>query len=74
MIDSPTQMEPIFPTSRAERLTDLAVELLRQSAALGSQLRRPAREAMIALLRQMNSHYSNLTEGHNTHRLTLSEP
>ena len=72
MCDSPTQMEPpLLPTSRAEQLAELAVELVRQSAALGSQFRSPAREAMIALLRQMNSDYSNLLEGHNTHPLDI---
>ena len=71
MYDSPTQMEPYLPTSRAEQLAELAVELVRQSAALGSQLRSPTREAMIALLRQTNSYYSNLIEGHNTHPLDI---
>jgi len=52
MYDSPTQMEPLLPTQRLDKLTELAVELGRQSAALGSQLRSPAREAMITLLRQ----------------------
>jgi len=71
MYDSPTQMEPLLPTHRLEKLDELAVELVRQSAALGSQLRGPTREAMITLLRQMNSYYSNLIEGHNTHPLDI---
>jgi len=71
MLNSPTQMEPLFPTARAEQLADLAVELVRQSAALGSRLRGPTREAVIALLRQMNSYYSNLIEGHHTQPIDI---
>ena len=71
MYNSPTQMEPLLATCRAEQLAELAVELVRQSAALGPQLRSPTREAMIALLRQTNSYYSNLIEGHNTHPLDI---
>jgi len=71
MLNSPTQMEPLFPTARAEQLADLAVELVRQSAALGSRLRGPTREAVIALLTQMNSYYSNLIEGHHTQPIDI---
>ena len=71
MLNSPTQMEPLFPTARAEQLADLAVELVRQSAALGSRLRGPTREAVITLLRQMNSYYSNLIEGHHTQPIDI---
>src|SRR5882672_8786551 len=71
MYDSPTQMEPLLPSSRADQLSELAVELVRRSAALGSQFRSPTREAMILLLRQMNSYYSNLIEGHHTHPLDI---
>ncbi|PYV90085.1 MAG: Fic family protein [Acidobacteria bacterium] len=71
MFNSPTQMEPLFPTARAEQLADLAVELVRQSAALGSRLRGPTREAVITLLRQMNSYYSNLIEGHHTQPIDI---
>jgi Fic family protein len=71
MFDSPAQMEPLFPKVAAERLADLAVELVRQSAALGSRLRGPTRATVIALLRQMNSFYSNLIEGHNTQPIDI---
>jgi len=71
MYDSPTQMEPLLPTSRAEQLAVLAVELVGQSAALGSQFRSPTQAAIAALLRQMNSYYSNFIEGHHTHPLDI---
>ena len=66
MYDSVSQMEPMFPSKRAEQLADLSVELVRKSAALGGYFRSHTREALVALLRQMNSYYSNLIEGHQT--------
>ena len=71
MYDSPTRMEPLFPTSRSEQLAELAVELVGQSAALGSQFRSPTRATIAGLLRQVNSYYSNLIEGHHTPPLDI---
>jgi hypothetical protein len=64
-------MEPMFPSKRAERLADLSVELVRKSAALGGYFRSHTREALVALLRQMNSYYSKLIEGHHTHPIDV---
>jgi Fic family protein len=61
----PAQMEPLFPTG-GEKLTDLATELIRGSAALGGQLHPITRATIIDLLRIINSYYSNRIEGHNT--------
>ena len=71
MYDSVSQMEPMFPSKRAERLADLSVELVRKSAALGGYFRSHTREALVALLRQMNSYYSKLIEGHHTHPIDI---
>lgn len=71
MYDSVAQMEPMFPSTRAEQLADLSVELVRKSAALGGHFRNYTREALVALLRQMNSYYSNLIEGHRTHPIDI---
>ncbi len=71
MYDSVSQMEPMFPSKRAEQLADLSVELVRKSAALGGHFRSHTREALVALLRQMNSYYSNLIEGHHTHPIDI---
>jgi Fic family protein len=71
MYDSVSQMEPMFPSKRAEQLADLSVELVRKSAALGGYFRSHTREALVALLRQMNSYYSNLIEGHHTHPIDI---
>jgi len=65
MYNHPTQMEPLFP-SGGEKLTDLATELIRSSAALGGQLHPLTRATIIDFLRIINSYYSNRIEGHNT--------
>jgi Fic family protein len=61
------QMEPTFPAVSGEELNDLAVEVIRRSAALGESLHPVTRRGVIELVRSMNSYYSNLIEGHNTH-------
>jgi Fic family protein len=60
-------MEPMFPAAKGEELNDLAVEVIRQSAALGEKLHPLTRRGVVELVRTMNSYYSNLIEGHNTH-------
>jgi len=61
------QMEPMFPATQGEELNGLAVEVIRQSAALGEKLHPATRRGVVELVRTMNSYYSNLIEGHNTH-------
>jgi len=62
-----SEMEPLLPSVGDSSLTDLAVEVIRRSAALSSLLHPVTRRAVIELVRSMNSYYSNLIEGHNTH-------
>lgn len=62
-----SQMEPILPTAQGSTLSDLSVEVIRQSAALSTALHPVTRQAVTELVRAMNSYYSNLIEGHNTH-------
>lgn len=68
---SPTAMEPLFPSYAAGHLKELAAELLRKSARLGGALHPVTRERVVELLRAMNSYYSNLIEGHQTHPLAI---
>lgn len=70
MYDKPTQMEPLFPTGTPE-LEDMAREVVSRSAALGGQLHPVAHQAVIELLRLINSYYSNLIEGHSTHPIDI---
>ncbi len=62
-----SQMEPLFPAVTDSSLTDLAIEVVRRSAALSTSLHPLTRQAVVELVRSMNSYYSNLIEGHNTH-------
>lgn len=64
-------MEPLFPKAKAGELREMAADLLRKSAGLGASLHPATRGAVVNLLRPMNSYYSNLIEGHNTHPLDI---
>ena len=66
-----SQMEPLLPTVTDSKLTDLAIEVIRQSAALSTSLHPLTRRTIIELVRSMNSYYSNLIEGHNTHPVDI---
>ena len=63
---NPREMEPLFP-SQNEELIDLAMDVHRRAAGLGSSLHRITRRIVANLLRHINSYYSNLIEGHHTH-------
>jgi len=59
-------MEPLLPRDPTGELTALAIDLLRESAALGASVHPITRRGIAGLLRAMNCYYSNLIEGHNT--------
>jgi Fic family protein len=59
-------MTPLLP-EEADDLQDLALEVLQKSAALGNRQHHVTLNTLRELLRVVNSHYSNLIEGHNTH-------
>lgn len=62
----PEAMEPLMLDAGNHPLGDVAIEVIRQSAALGSALHPITRQTVAELLRQMNSYYSNLIEGNHT--------
>jgi Fic family protein len=66
MIIAPSRMEPARIEEIPEKLSDLAGDLIHRSAQLGRNL--PARTLadLAAMVRLMNSYYSNRIEGHNT--------
>lgn len=70
MYHKPSHMEPLLP-SMAPELEDLAREVVSQSAALGGQLHPVTQQAVVKLLRLINSYYSNLIEGHSTHPIDI---
>jgi Fic family protein len=63
-------MEPLLIRGDA-LLSELAIQLIRDSAALGSQLPAVTRRRVAGVLRHMNSYYSNLIEGHGTHPIDI---
>jgi Fic family protein len=65
-----SQMEPLYP-ARTDVLEDLARELIAASAKLEGRLAPATLEGMRALLRMINSYYSNLIEGHSTHPIDI---
>ena len=60
------QMTPLLPEG-AEELQDIALEVIQDSATLGNRQHPVTLNALRELLRIINSYYSNLIEGHNTH-------
>jgi Fic family protein len=60
-------MEPLLPDSSRASLDELTCEILRKSGRLSAQLPSPiTRQRVAGLVREMNSYYSNLIEGHKT--------
>jgi len=60
-------MEPLLPATAGRETADLTCEILRNAGALSAQVPSPIVRARIAsLVREMNSYYSNLIEGHKT--------
>ena len=65
--DSPHQFEPLFPQDRLmEPLLEKASDLIRESASLGASAAPAAATEFRALLRSMNSYYTNRIEGEHT--------
>lgn len=60
------QFTPFLP-EQAEDLEDLALEIIQKSAALGARQHQITLRSLKEMLRVINSYYSNLIEGHNTH-------
>lgn len=66
-------MDPMLPEDRDHTLRNLAVEVIKQSAGLGTCLHPITREVVADLVRAMNCYYSNLIEGHNTHPVDIEK-
>jgi Fic family protein len=65
-----SQFEPLLPTESGE-LEDLAYRLVETSAELNGRLSPATLSGIAALLRVVNSYYSNLIEGHDTHPIDI---
>lgn len=65
-----SQFEPLLPKESGE-LEDLAYRLVETSAELNGRFSPATLSGIAALLRVVNSYYSNLIEGHNTHPIDI---
>jgi Fic family protein len=64
---NPAAMEPLLPESSRPELAELTCEILRKSGQLSGQVPAPiVRKRIAQVVREMNSYYSNLIEGHKT--------
>lgn len=66
-------MEPLFPEDDSRELESLALELVEKSARLSGTMNPITRAAIAKFLRPMNSYYSNLIEGHDTHPIDIDK-
>jgi Fic family protein len=66
-------MEPLYPVDESGELEELATTLIRSAGALSNASNPIIRNAVAGLIRPMNSYYSNLLEGHDTHPLDIEK-
>ena len=66
LIEAPMRIEPARIEEVPERLSDLVADLSADAARLGASLHPRTTQDLAAMVRIMNSYYSNLIEGHNT--------
>ena len=67
----PKAMEPLFPDGEIEDMERLAADLISKTARLSGATNQITRKAIADFLRPMNSYYSNLIEGHDTHPIDI---
>ncbi|MBI3136485.1 MAG: Fic family protein [Bacteroidetes bacterium] len=70
---TPDAMEPLIPDDDSKTLENLAVELIEKASKLSGTLNPITRSAIGDFLRPMNSYYSNLIEGHDTHPIDIEK-
>lgn len=68
---TPNTMDPLFPDDSTGELESLALELVNKAGRLSGTMNPLTREAIARFLRPMNSYYSNLIEGHDTHPIDI---
>lgn len=66
-----SEMEPMLPADPTGELADLAIAVIRKSAAVSTAVHPVTRRGIVELVRKMNSYYSNLIEGHTTHPVDI---
>lgn len=66
-------MEPLYPEDMNGKLESLALELVEKAGRLSGAMNPITRLAIARFLRPMNSYYSNLIEGHDTHPIDIAK-
>src|SRR5260221_8220453 len=66
LIESPSKIEPALLSDISPRIADAIAAVSAESATLGRALHPRTAANLAALVRLMNTYYSNLIEGHNT--------
>ncbi|MEZ4722780.1 MAG: Fic family protein [Flavobacteriales bacterium] len=67
----PSAMEPMFPKDDSGVLNELSTDLISKAGRLKGTANPTTRKAIAEFMRPMNSYYSNLIEGHDTHPLDI---
>jgi len=70
---APEAITPLFPEKGEPELRELAAALLKKSVSLTGIFNTDTRFAISRLVEPMNSYYSNLIEGHNSHPLDIEK-
>lgn len=65
--DQPHQFEPLLPAAKLDVLRDATRRVFEKSSQLKASASPETRDALRDIVRSMNSYYSNLIEGQNTH-------
>ena len=66
-------MEPLMPDDISGKLEKLAAEIIHKTGMLSGAMHPITRKAIAEFLRPMNSYYSNLIEGHDTHPIDIDK-
>ncbi len=66
-------MEPLYPDDSSGKLESMALLLVEKAGRLSGTMNPITREAIASFLRPMNSYYSNLIEGHDTHPIDIAK-
>jgi len=66
-------MEPLLPNDESGKLESLALELLFKAGKLSSSVNPTTAAAIADFIRPVNSYYSNLIEGHDTHPIDIDK-
>ncbi len=67
-----TQFEPLLPQTGLPELLKIAQNITEAALQLRSALHPITQQTLAALLREMNSYYSNKIEGHSTHPINIA--